>query len=109
MFSPMMSSPWCLLPAIMANSTPVFSRCQLSCVVFEITFFILKRVHEKPARTCIIFFPSLSSEHLNALVRLMYHQKSFSYGLIRPYLGRCEILRRLKLFPKKRESLAAPF
>ena len=37
-------------------------------------------------------------------MRIMYHQTDqtlFSYGLIRSYLGRCEFLRRLKLFPKK--------
>ena len=32
---------------------------------------------------------------------IMYHRKSFLYGLIRPYLGRCDLLRRLELFPKK--------
>ena len=34
-------------------------------------------------------------------MRIMYHQISFSYGLNRPYLGWCDLLRRLKLFPKK--------
>ena len=55
------SLQWChLLSACCLPSWPsqhqFFSRRQLSCVVFGIIFFILKRAHKKPARTCIIFF-----------------------------------------------------
>ena len=34
-------------------------------------------------------------------MRIMYHQKSFLYDLTRPYLGRCDVMLRLKLFLKK--------
>ena len=100
MFSPMMSSSWSVLPAIMVNSTPVFFTSSTFGCVFWINF-------QGPQETCARFYfcPSLSSKNLNALaMRIMYHktdQTSFLYGLTRPSLGQCDSMLRLKLFLKK--------
>jgi len=99
MFSPMMSSSWSVLPAIMVNSAPVFFTSSTFACGFWINF-------QGPQETCarFYFFPSIYFKNLHALARLTYHktdQTSFSYGLIRPYLGRCDSMLRLKLFLKK--------
>ena len=100
MISPMMSSSWSVLPAIMVNAAPVFFTSSTFGCGFWINF-------QGPQETCarFYFFPSISSKHLNALaIRIMYHktdQTSFLYGLTRPSLGRCDPMLRLKLFLKK--------
>ena len=39
----------------------------------------------------------------------MYHKKAFVINLTRPYLGQCDFMRRLKLFPKKGSLLQLLF
>jgi len=89
----------CQIPSL-STQHQFFSRRQLSCVVFGI-FVSISRAHKKPARNFIFLFLS-ASKYLNTLAMgIMYHQKSFLYGLTRPSLGQCDFMRRLKLFLKK--------
>jgi len=103
MISPMKSTPWSLLPAIMVNSTTVFFTSATFVCGFWNNLFYFKSTRETCAH--VYFFPFLSSKHLNALaMRIMYHktdQTSFLYGLSRPSLGRRDSMPRLKLFLKK--------
>ena len=102
MFSPMMSTSWCLSNSIIVNSTPVF----FTSSTFMCGFWISFQGSQETAR--FYFFPSiLFSKYLNAPARLMYHKKSFVYGLTRPSLGQCDPKLRLKLFLKK-VSLSQP-
>ena len=42
-------------------------------------------------------------------MRIMYHKKSFLYGLTKPYLGQCDFMLDLKSFLKKVSLLQLPF
>ena len=97
----MMSTPWSLFPPFIVNSTPVFSGWQLSSVVFG----IISRGNNKKLTVSFFLSPS-ATKYLHVLVCLIYHKKSFVYGLTSPSHGRCDLMCRLKLFLKKASLLS---